>query len=172
MIEAKQFEVDGVQYRLTMFGAKAGQKLLVRVVKVIAPALGQGANDVSLGRSGGVELGSVRVAEAVESFCNGVDPAMFAEICESFAAKCEFSTDDGATFRPLGALYDDHFAGRYLALLRWVGESFRVNYADFFGELGPRLQAFMQTTRAASPSLSTSTGASTGSPAQGSTATG
>ncbi len=164
MIEAKDFEVDGKSYRLTMFGAKAGQKLLTRVVKVLGPAFGHGAGDGA----------TLNIGKAVEAFCDEVDAALFAEIADGFARKCEVS-DDGATYRPLAAEYDDHFAGRYLSLLRWVGKCFEVNYADFFAEwekVADLLPFRKAATAMPSGSPGTSTGTFIGSRAAGSTPTG
>jgi hypothetical protein len=41
--------------------------------------------------------------------------------------------DQGA---PLDKNFDDHFAGRYKAMYRWLVFAVRANFSDFFGESG------------------------------------
>ena len=50
-----------------------------------------------------------------------------------------------------GAVFDEHFAGNYIELTEWVGQSVYFNFFSFFGDgslasLVERLQAMMPST--------------------------
>jgi len=127
-IETKTFDVDGVTYRVTQFGAKKGRDVLVSVVKVIGPAIGRATNPDA--------AATVDFGAALVEFCMALDATQLDKLCVDFAAQCEFSTD-GERFIPLGkqGTFDDHFAGRYLQLTQWLKGCFEVNYAGFFSGL-------------------------------------
>lgn len=167
MITATEFECGGVRYSCTMFGATKGQALMVKIVKVIGPAIARGVS----GLDSDVELGP-----ALDYFCQNVTPTLFAEIAKDFADKCMVygkSPSGEETWLPLAPIYDDHFAGRYECLLEWLKGCFEVNYASFFGVLKKRISGGVEKlikdmvekrtgTMTESPSPLTSTSQSTG----------
>lgn len=150
MIEAKQFEVDGVTYELTQFGAKKGMAVLAKVTALVGPALGDAVlNDAK----GTLDMGAL-----VSGLTRALGEHDLYATCMEFAELCRFSVDGGSKFVPLAkpaATFDDHFAGRYVQLLEWVRGCFEANYSGFFDELRRRV----------GPQLSGSTTTATPSPA-------
>jgi hypothetical protein len=137
--EAVQFEVDGVTYTLTQFGAKKGQTLLLTCAKIVGPALGKAAS------SG---YGDVQLGGMLEELFDGLDEPTMERICADFSEACLFDAN-GKTGLPLKAHYDDHFAGRYLQMLQWLRECFKVNYGDFLNGLQGMLGVNLGTPKAA-----------------------
>lgn len=157
MIESREFSTsDGTRYRVTMFGAKKGQALLLRVTRVIAPALGRMA-DGATPIAGDID---VLVGAAIDKLCDGLSEAMLSEVTAAFEEKTEFSVD-GDKWVPLRGKYDDHFAGRYSQMTEWLKGCFEVNYADFFGVFRGLATAFLASKtkdpRSSSPKASKET---------------
>lgn len=159
MIESREFATsDGTRYKVTMFGAKKGQALLTRVMRIVAPALGRAA-DGATPVAGDID---VMVGSAIDKLCEGLTPELIADLGAMFEEKTEYSTDDGAVWVPLKGKYDDHFAGRYAQLIQWLKGCFEVNYADFFVVFQGAATGFLASKTKAPPSGSpnTSTGTS------------
>lgn len=125
MIETKEFSVGGYQYKITQFGAKKGQSLLLVCAKIIGGSVGE----VAATNSGDVALG-----KALQRIFDGLSEATFAKTCEDFAEVCYFS-EDGEKWIKLSSQYNDHFAGRYKELLQWLEGCFQANFGSFLEEL-------------------------------------
>ena len=120
MIEARTFEVEGCEYTLNQFGAKVGQRWLLRLTKAVAPALVRGASASD----------TQALAAVLELASESLPEAMLDELCAAFAERCQVRFSDGSV-RPLSAVYDDHFAGNYVALAKWLRGCLEANYGGF-----------------------------------------
>jgi hypothetical protein len=119
----ESFDVDGATYSLTQFGAKQGQRWLVRLAKVFAPAFAHAASVTD----------TAALAAVLDAAASDLSPELFDELCADFARACVVNFDGKEV--PLHSVYDDHFAGRYDALLKWLRECFKVNFSGFFSAL-------------------------------------
>lgn len=135
-------EIDGEQYKITQLGAIEGRKLLVRLLKTLAPLIGQLKIDTSKAKSGVVaslmdSQVETFVFPAIANFLSEIDDQLFEELCNKFAANCEVRQmgDGGERWPQLnaanGQVFDDHFSGRYGLMLRWFIKCLAVNGGDF-----------------------------------------
>jgi hypothetical protein len=147
MIETKEFSVGRFRYKVTQFGAKKGQALLLTCAKLIGESVGE----VAAANGGDVQLG-----KALKALFSELSETTFHRICEDFAEVCIYTSEEKEVWKRLGPDYNDHFAGRYKDLLLWLRECFNANYESFFSELqdltGLQLQ---KTAPPVNPSQST-----------------
>jgi hypothetical protein len=131
-IETRTTEIQGHKYELTLFGAKQGQRVLVRLGKCLGPAA---AALLEKGSAGGV-------ADAIRQFVHSLGEDDLDYLTEQFAGSCNvvlvMTTKAGPKEnpQPLSKLYDHHFARRYPAMLAWLGWCISENYASFFDGQG------------------------------------
>ena len=104
-----------------------------------------------------VDLSKVDLAGAASALADAVDPDEFDRIVEQLAATTEvWGPGFGDAGAPLGRNFDEHFASRYVAMLKWLAFALKVNFADFFDGKGlGGLVAGLRSQGAASPSPST-----------------
>lgn len=158
MIECKEFEVDGKRYRTTMFGALRGSKLLLKISRIVAPAVGRAVGVVDLDMALSADVGT-----GMSTLFEAADPDTVMSIVKEFVEKSELRKEDG-NWITLEQVFDDHFAGRYTQMVLFVKGAFEVNYGDFSGALRAMIaQALpgVQMKRATTPAPSASPSAST-----------
>lgn len=145
-IEKQTKQIGECSYEVTPFGAKIGNRVLLKVIKSIAPIYFVAA------AAGGLKaIGTEGVASALA----GVDEDEFEWIVEKFASSTDVIFADGR--RPtLHSVYDMHFAGRYLEELDWLEFVIEVNFGPFFQELKRKAAAKAKLANAKAPSSSTS----------------
>lgn len=116
MREQRQKEIDGSVYTVTQLGAKVGKNLMFRLGKALAAA------------------GADSTASGIASALREED---FEFVCDTFARMTTFHTLEAPSKEPrLSDLFDDHFAGRYGALVKWLAFCIEVNFGSFLDELG------------------------------------
>ena len=156
--------IDGFTYEVTQLGAIEGRRLLVKLSKVLLPALGalvKGAD----GNIADVDLSKIDLAGAAEALATAMDPDEFDRIVDQLAGTTEVW---GPGFGDLGGnlprAFDEHFSARYASMLKWLAFALKVNFSDFFDGKGSvaGLVAGLRSPVAPSASPSTSTGSSGG----------
>jgi hypothetical protein len=151
-MQQKKFEIDGVSYTVTAFGALEGQRVLGRAVALLgggfASAKGDGVNEIGI--------------SAIGSILAKADDSRVEEIIRAFAVKTTYG--DAKSLTELSGNnfenFDLHFERKYMAMTRWLTECFQFNYADF---LGAAQRTFLSKLAALTSSPSTSPEDSTGS---------
>lgn len=175
--ETKEKVIDGRTYKVTLLGAKAGRAMLVRLTKLLGPAVASFVEGTLHAKGGATESLTSGFAEAVRELTNRLSEAEFAAICDELSKQTAVVIDDEREHREpqLNNIFDDHFSGRYGAMLQWLAFSLEANFASFFGASGPvdsqtvkrRLTALFESL---SRSPTASTGTFTGSPQANTTA--
>jgi tail assembly chaperone len=97
-------DIDGQTYEVTALGAIRGSQVLVRLLKVVGPAL----------------------AGDLPSFFAGLREEDMTYLCNSFSPMTNV-----VGVGPLDKVFDMHFSGRYATMLKWLQLSLQVNYGDF-----------------------------------------
>jgi hypothetical protein len=126
-VEVRSKEIEGFTYELTLFGAKQGQRVWLRLAKCLGPA----AVEI-------LSQGSAGVGPAVAAFLGGIGEDDLDFLTGQFAGSCKLvlimTTAAGPkpNPQPLSNLYDQHFARRYPALIAWFTWAVSENYASFF----------------------------------------
>jgi hypothetical protein len=148
-------QIGEFSYKVTPFGAKVGNRVLLKVVKSIAPlfmAAAAAGNLKSL--SGNFD------AEGLAGAVAGISEDDFEWLVEKFAEATDLELGDRSP--GLKTVYDRHFAGNYLDELAWLAFAIEVNYGPFFQDMKRKAAAKLGSEAGKAPSPSTSPDTSTG----------
>lgn len=115
-LKTQEREIDGVKYRVTQLGAVDGRAVLLRLLKAFGP-------------SAAAMLGD-NIAEAVAKLNLSEDDLSY--FCQQFGQKTFVVLGDKTP--RLDNVFDEHFAGRYRAMILWLGFAVEVNFADFLSD--------------------------------------
>lgn len=151
-LEKQTRQIGEYSYEVTQFGAKLGNRVLMKVVKSIAPLLVAAASAGTL-----KDLDTDGVTSALAS----LSETDFDWIVE----QCAASTDVimGERSPGLKTIFDIHFAGKYLDELAWLAFVLEVNFGPFFQDMKRKLASAGAKVPSASTSPTTSTGPSSAS---------
>lgn len=176
-IEYRERLIGEHMYRVTQLGAKPGRAMLVRLVKLLGPGIGSFVGGI--GRVGpppskpnelqleameesGLALG---FADGIHELCARLNEKDFGELVDQFARHTVVVVSD--ELQPqLTEIFDQHFAGRYDLMLKWLAFCLEINFGSFFGGAADSRSGLLRMWKVLSTykSRSTSTGTSTESP--------
>jgi len=154
----KSEPIDGFTYEVTQLGAVEGRRMLVRISKIVLPTLGALIKDADFGRLSDLNIADIDIDSAAKALVEAVDADSVDKIIESMSGITEiWGPGFGAAGAPMAHHFDDHFAGRYAAMLRWLAFALKVNFSDFFDGKGSvaKLAASLRSPEVASESPST-----------------
>lgn len=146
--------IDGVDYKVVQLGAKEGNKLFIRLFRILAPTLGTLLENAPPGGN----LGDIPVdalGPALSALADKVTEEEFDNLVRKFAPCTMFGKESADRWQPLSDHFDDHFAGRQMACLMWLRFCLEVNFSDFFvafKQAAERQRALKTKTVAASNS--------------------
>lgn len=154
MIKTKSVNIDGDDYVITQLGAVTGRRIWLKLLKVIAAPM-----RVLAGSHGG--LSEETIASALASAVESLDDATVDELYTTFGPRCTVRVGERMP-ELTGEVFDQHFAGRYVSMSKWLLECVLFNFADFLGgtsigQIGSSLQAMMTAHQSKSPKDSTGT---------------
>jgi hypothetical protein len=125
MLKTKRVTVDGEEYELTQLGAVEGRRLWLRLLRVITGPIKELAASPALDE----RSFTLAVALVVEHLDDETAEALYAAFSKTARVR------QGERWPTLeGAIFDIHFAGRYLSMTKWLAECVLFNFADFLGE--------------------------------------
>jgi len=125
-VKVKRVVIGKHEYELTQLGAVEGRRLWVKVLKLLAPAIKE------LAVAG--KLNEAALAMAVGTVIEDLDENIFVDFCKAFTARTRLRTDADQWPEMTEAMFDLHFAGRYIDMTKWLGECLLFNFGDYFGE--------------------------------------
>lgn len=127
-VSTKQFTVDGDEYEITSLGAKKGRKIWLKLVTALAPAMRE------LSKQGSTLTEQVvlaALAAAIEHLDDDITEALY----EAYGETCTVRIPEtGNTPNLTGAVFDQHFSKRYVAMSKWLWECTRFNFASFLDD--------------------------------------
>ncbi len=127
-IERKEKQCGDHVYEVQQFGAKQGRRILVKVFKLLGPALGEAAG-ADKGQTDGATISAL-----LRSASESVDVDLFDEVCDAFAQCTRVHLDDKrAPKLDDDDNFDQVFAGNYAEMFQWLAFAFEVNYGSFLG---------------------------------------
>jgi hypothetical protein len=135
--KTKSDPIDGFVYEVTQLPAREGRGILVALTKVIVPTLGAAIpGAVGASSLADVDLSDINFDSLAHTLAESLDESMFARVCDAMVGTTEvWGEGFGDAGAPLVKWFDDHFAGRYLAMLKWLAFALRCNFLDFFDAL-------------------------------------
>lgn len=149
-VETRQKIIGDTTFRLTLFGAKQGQKVLLRVSKIIAPGLAALAGSALLqafktGSLSSIAELDVDIGGAVRQVFDVASDQDLDYLNDAFSAKTEIlitaRSNAGEQQIPIalseGKKFEEVFSLRYQDWIAWLTWCLSENYADFFGFKGP-----------------------------------
>ncbi len=158
MRKTKDFTIGDGQYRITQLGAKEGRKIWLRLVRALTPALEQLASEP--------QVSDKTLVGALGALLRNIDDETTEALYETFGKTCAVCVVDskGERWPDLtGPVFDDHFAGNYVAMSQWLGECVLFNFLPFgeglsIGELIERVRsAGTVPSKSARPATESST---------------
>ena len=112
--------IKGDSYHIQQLGAKQGRAVLSRLIKL------------------GSVFASDDEAAAVKQFADSLTEENLSYLCDTFAANTALTPagSESSVRLLLSDQFDNHFAGRYDAMVLWLWESIKANYGNFLEGLG------------------------------------
>ena len=118
-------EIEGVTYHVLPLPAGASLVVAARVLKMAAPAFSDVASLVAAAEAVNSALGAL-----ASGFMADLDPETVLYAAHAFAKVTSFEV--GGAKLPLvsdkGGLFDEHFRGRFTALLKWLAFAASVSF--------------------------------------------
>ena len=135
-------EIDGLVYDVTQLGGIDARNVLLRLMKSLGPSLGA--------------LADSPLSAVFEKLA--LSEADLGYFCEKFGS-CSFVHLEDGKLPMLDKVFDDHFAGRTGAMVKWLVFAVEVNFSDFLDGAKARLGKLSKLGFAptSSPSMSPST---------------
>ena len=148
--ETKETEIDGHRYQVTQLGADTSDLILFRSAPAVAAGIraflrGAGSADSIAGALIGT-LGAMSL-EDFKFVKDAMREATRRLVVDELAG-------GKSRWVPLKVDYDDHFAGRNLAALKWLRFALEVNFGPFFAglsELADGLRGLSPSSSQATP---------------------
>lgn len=160
MRETRPHVIDGFTYSIQQLGAKEGRIVLARILRIVGGAIAAGA-------AGGE--GESNVTAAVGKLVESLPDAEVNFLCDTFAKGTQVSAEDTPDKVVLMKdVFDDHFAGRYGAMVKWLMAALETNFGSFLDGLGLDVEALKEKAKAAmsgSPASPTPPSGASSSPA-------
>ncbi len=131
MREPQSKVIDGVTYEVQMLPGTKSWKMLLRLGKMIGPALGKviDGSEGSLQNLMNADLSEVFIGEALTALTERMDEAEV-EIIIQQLAECTIVDN-----KPLKGIFELHFQGNPGALLKWLAFAVQANFAPFSNAL-------------------------------------
>jgi len=170
-IEVREITIGEHTYYVTQLGTKSGLRKLVQMAKMLGPGMGAFVGGVGRGNQGDLESALAQgFGEAVHEMAVRLDEVQISALVDEFAKNTTVRVSDELQPR-LSDIFDDHFAGRYDAMVRWLRFCWEINFSSFLGGSAGRSLSGLWKMFLASQSRPTSTGTSTASQPAGATTT-
>ena len=125
--------IDGEKYELTMLGATEGLSVYNRLLKALGPVVrgiiaAQKKNPDAVESDDGLGL---RVAGVIFQGFEAMPVEFTLELAALFAKNSKVSKEGAMLPLDAGDIFDQHFAGRYAHMTRWLIEHLKLNFSDF-----------------------------------------
>lgn len=135
MVKTAEKSFGGIGISVTQFAGIEGFKIKTRLVKLIAPSIGElaGGAGGNVKSVGDIDLGSGFIGKAVNALCDKLDEN------ESFAFVMRMLRSSGARVEGRevdDTVFNDVFAGNYKLLYQILYLIIEENYGNFFGDGG------------------------------------
>jgi hypothetical protein len=118
----KDFPTDGVKFTVQTFNVVTGREALVRLQRVLGPALGE----LVEGR------GKTGIARAVGSLAERLNTSDLEWFCTKVSECSTVEYEDGRVLpMSMKGVQDDLFPGNYSLMFAWLEFALEVNFRDF-----------------------------------------
>ena len=134
MLKTDTKEIDGARLRVTQLPYTSARKTLVRLTKLLGPALVSAASLGQAALSAGLGMGP-----ALGDFFDRLTDEELEHFAKTFGQHSQIMTPDGTWVYLDAKNRSIYFAGRLMLFFRWLEYAIEVNYDDFLAVLkGPK----------------------------------
>jgi hypothetical protein len=133
MFQTKDRIIGDNTYRVTQLPTGEGRRILVKLVKVIGPAISVMVEELGDGKDAPTILDSEMssVGEAIRLFLDRVEQTDLDDLVTTFGRFTVVLIGDKVL--PLSLeMQELHFSGKYLEMFKWLAFCLEWNYSDFF----------------------------------------
>ena len=125
-------EIRGFSYVVMQLGAGKGREVMLRLAKVTGPAIGAILAAVPGGKLQNIlDADVTALGPAVGKIFESLSAQDLAFFCQTFGETTLVYLEENKHPRVID-VFDEHFAGNYLAMLQWLAFAVEVNFSDFF----------------------------------------
>ncbi len=130
MLASEKRTIDDLDFEVSQLPVKDARAVLVRLTRVIGPALAAFAKDgaKSLG-----DIDHMTVANALSTLASSMSEEDLEYLCEKFGKVSKVKV--GELMLPVDKAGDAVFSGRLTVMFKWIWFAIEVNYSDFLGGL-------------------------------------
>lgn len=141
--QTKVIGIEGESYEVTQLGAERGMELYHALVKEVGPLVQEYLSPKK--KSGESEPGGEPEDEDVNltfgrfllTAIGKISKELLRELRVAFAANCKVHVSGMPMPMTTGDLFDQHFAGRYGLLTKWLLECLKFNFLGFLADSSP-----------------------------------
>jgi hypothetical protein len=148
MLASEKRTIDELEFEVSQLPVKDARAMLVRLTRVIGPALTEFAKD------GATSLGDIdhtTVAGAFGKLATTLTEEDLEYLCAKFGTVSKVRV--GNLMLPVDKAGDTVFSGRLTTMFKWLWFAVEVNYSDFLGGLRD-MSGLLSAGPKASPSTS------------------
>lgn len=140
----EKLSLDGSTYEITQLPATQGLEVYAKLLKVLGPMLRAALSDSEIAaeaKQGETAGAGAKLATIIIRGFESLEPAFTLELAQLFARHTKVQMTAGMIELSSGDIFDQHFAGRFAHMTRWMLAHLKLNYADFLagwaGSAGP-----------------------------------
>lgn len=146
--------IDGKEYTVAILNARQGYSMYLEIAKMVGPALADASASVDLNKGAkglmDADAGTF-LARAVGLLAGGLNSQQVMSIVNTLAENTLVND------MPLHRILDDHFAGDFIGMTKWLLFALEANFGNFsesLQDLVKRGEALMASKRpSVSPSI-------------------
>ncbi len=137
--QTRVFGIDGESYEVTQLGAERGMELYHELVKEVGPLLQEylGAQGAPAGADAEEQDVNLTFGKFLVRAIAQVSKSLLRDLRVAFAANCKVHVSGMPVPLSTGDTFDQHFAGRYGLLTKWMVECLKFNFLGFLADSSP-----------------------------------
>jgi hypothetical protein len=135
MMQSETKTIGSTEYEVTQLPSGRGRKLLLRLVRIVGPAVGELLKGGEAGTATLASVSAEGLSAAVGELAARLGEDDFEYAVKELASSTKVRVDGGGLV-PLASVLDLHFAGAYGEMLSWLAFALEVNFRSFFSGLG------------------------------------
>ena len=127
MLHTEEKQIGDHTFKISQLGSREGRRILVRLIKLLGPALGEIVES-----RGNIEQA---IGAGLSDLARNITNDDLTDLCQTFGNSTEVIIE-GKPVRLSIDFQEIFFAGRYGAMMKWLKACLEVNFADFTELLG------------------------------------
>ncbi len=134
--------IDGTTFEITQLPATEGLLVYNKLLRVLGPVIRSALGEpelTSAAKSADADApekaitanAGLRIASIILQGFEALDPAFTLELAQQFSRNTNLKLESAMVPLSAGDIFDQHFAGRYAHMTRWLVAHLKLNFSDF-----------------------------------------